>query len=402
MDQIGICLYSDCSSRGGVFVYTVRMLELFKTLGLRTYLITREATNTTESGILVDLLAFADEFLLLNSDETERSESKKICNYLYNNNIVFFIPNYRRTPYQAAARLSRRKAITVIGVCHNDHPSYYQILKRYASVIDSYICFSSVTFDKLKRQIEELNDKYKSNRIFYVPHYVKTSIDRRAQWRNDPFTVIYHGRIQEEQKHCSEIVEIAKLVCSVNRNINFKLVGDGVDKKAIARRVQDLNLESRVDLKESMGWADLQWEIASAQVAILTSAFEGFCYGAAEAMSFGLPVVAYDCGSVLDDYLVNKVNGVTVGWGDRRLISKSILDLAKSEKNWLHYSNHALTTAENTFSFQRALHGYQDVLKYKNNKRRSWPLVRPIHIPEAGKSIRSFWERLGLGLGLWS
>ncbi len=56
--------------------------------------------------------------------------------------------------------------------------------------------------------------------------------------------------------------------------------------------------------------------LAGCHVAVLSSAYEGFGLAPAEAMAIGLPVVAFDCGGVLCDYLKDQVTGFCIRDGD--------------------------------------------------------------------------------------
>tara|TARA_R100000322_G_scaffold15842_2_gene9508 strand:+ start:2147 stop:3151 length:1005 start_codon:yes stop_codon:yes gene_type:complete len=321
-----------------------------------------------------------------------------ISEYLIDNEIQIFIPNYRKISYAAAALSSRSADISVVGVCHNDHESYYETLLRYQDMISVFICASAKTRSVLESRLSHENE----SKVTYIPHYVQLDHDLRARFRSDTFTVLYHGRLQEEQKHCSEILRIAERVLEQQNNVHFRLIGDGADKETYTAEVARRGWGDRITFSDSQPWADLQFELASAQLAILTSSYEGFCYGAAEALATGLPVVAYDCGEVISDFLFHEQNGYITEWGRADQLADWIVELSNDEQRWQQCSNAAVDIGRSKFSFSQVLAAYDRVLMQSLSRTDAWPLFRPAFIPEKGKSLRSFWEKVGRKAGAWA
>ncbi|WP_172962323.1 glycosyltransferase family 4 protein [Hydrocarboniclastica marina] len=376
----------------------MRSLKLFKNLGYQTHLVSHEPKNDQERELLKLLLEHSDHSFLLSPEAAPDEEIDAIAGYLTGNSIGVFVPNYRKISYAAAAISSRHQPLVVVGVCHNDHESYYESLLRYQQLISVFVCASEKTRQVLQRRLNPRN----SSRVAYIPHYVSLDGDFRANYTRSPFTVVYHGRLQEEQKHCSEILKVAREVVSRAENVHFKLVGDGADKKSYQASVERSGLGSRISFVESMPWSELQHELANAQMGILTSSYEGFCYGAAEALSVGLPVAAYDCGEVISDFLFHEQNGYVVDWGKADQLAQWIVQTADDEAKWQKYSESAVGVGRSKFSFDRIAAAYDVELGKAQEHCSSWPYYRPAFIPESGKSWRSLWERIGRKIGAWA
>lgn len=393
-----VAVYCDCNSRGGVWAYTVRLLALLKDKGYEAFLISHPARSEREEELLSIIQRDAIESILVPREARPEKNVAIISNFLVHKKVEYYIPNYRRISYSAAALTRRKYPIKIVGICHNDHESYYSILEHYKSIISLFVCASTKTYKTLS---QILGPSYYS-RIRRIPHFINVPSSRTARYQSKPFRIIYHGRIQEEQKHCSYIIEIAKRVCDENGLVEFLLVGDGDGVTGYHSLIEQYNLQDKVHIKASLSWDQLADLLSQCQIGILTSSYEGFCYGAAEALAMGLPVAAFDCGDVISDFLNDRYNGRVVPWGDIEGLSSWILGLVDNETMWNEYSKNAYIAARKKFSYEIISELYVDALESCEEAGNKWPALRPTFIPEKGKSIRSFLDRKGLQLGVWS
>ncbi|WP_188093575.1 glycosyltransferase family 4 protein [Marinobacter salinexigens] len=392
-----IAIYSDCNSRGGVWAYSIRTIIMLKRLGYKVYLVSHKPRNDVEESLLNDLGRDVDSSLILSRDLGEKSLANDICKFLLLNDIDAFIPNYRRISYYAAAKATRFKRIDIIGVCHNDHESYYSVLIRFQNIVSVFICASSKTSRVLSAKLSERN----RDKVFLIPHYISKKPLEKTRYKKEEFTVVYHGRIQEEQKNCSKIIEIASLVCREECNIRFLLIGDSNDSGFYRRLIEQNGISDQVKLLPGAPWEEIKLILSGSQVALLTSSYEGFCYGAAEALACGVPVGAYDCGEVIKDFLVTGKNGLLVGWGESRKLANWILELYHDEAEWRRLSDGAYDISNDYFSFDRISQKYKKAIGGSIHSGSKWPLIRPLFIPEKGRSIRSFIDRQGRRFGVW-
>lgn len=125
--------------------------------------------------------------------------------------------------------------------------------------------------------------------------------------------VIAMGRMTA-QKGFDLLLEAFARVAPAHREWSLVLFGDGPLAGAIGRQVERLGLSERVRLVQRTN--DPYGELARSGLYVLSSRYEGFPMVLCEAMSVGLPVVAFDCRTGPREILRPGIDGVLVPAGD--------------------------------------------------------------------------------------
>jgi glycosyltransferase involved in cell wall biosynthesis len=107
------------------------------------------------------------------------------------------------------------------------------------------------------------------------------------------------------------------------------IIGQGPDRAALRTSIEAHSLGARVFLAGDIGNIGDWYE--SADLFVLSSRFEGFPNALAEAMSYGLPVVSFDCETGPRDLVEDHVSGFLVAVGDRRALRDALAQLMGDE-----------------------------------------------------------------------
>jgi glycosyltransferase involved in cell wall biosynthesis len=127
---------------------------------------------------------------------------------------------------------------------------------------------------------------------FIDPDFRSTDSDRRAT--GETFTVLFVGRLVE-MKGVSTLIEAAKLA---GDGISINIVGDGPYRESLERYALELGVDSTVDFRGWVDYADLPNVYAKADVLVHPAeAPEAFGRTLLEGFQHELPAIVSDIGA---------------------------------------------------------------------------------------------------------
>ncbi len=113
----------------------------------------------------------------------------------------------------------------------------------------------------------------------------------------EDMVLLYVARFQDFKNHALLIKAFALMARQVSK-ARLVLVGSGPLLDSIRTQVKEAGLTDRVLFLGEVPFDDLPAVFAAADVKVISSQYESFCFAAVEAMASGLPVVTTDCGWV--------------------------------------------------------------------------------------------------------
>ncbi|HMJ26349.1 MAG TPA: glycosyltransferase family 4 protein [Pyrinomonadaceae bacterium] len=129
------------------------------------------------------------------------------------------------------------------------------------------------------------------------------------------------------EKGIADFLETARLVLAQNRNVQFVLVGDGVDREQYARDAAAMGLGDRITWTGMIDDPFGEGVFLAADVVCQFSRWEEvFGWMIAEGMAHGKPVVATRVGGI-PELITDEISGYLVGRGDALAMSDRILKL---------------------------------------------------------------------------
>lgn len=129
-------------------------------------------------------------------------------------------------------------------------------------------------------------------------------------YRNDENYILFFGRIDDDVKNISLLLEAYSQSKLPSRQITLKILGDGKDVDKLKKRTADLKISSYVEfLPHNPNPSAI---IKKAHFTLLTSRYEGFPRSIMESLALGTPVISVDCKSGPNELIQNKHNGLLV------------------------------------------------------------------------------------------
>ncbi|GII58102.1 hypothetical protein Pth03_64910 [Planotetraspora thailandica] len=205
---------------------------------------------------------------------------------------------------------ARRTPESVIRVAQ-DHMN----LGTYPATVRDAIARHYPRFDAVVTLTETDQAEYREllpgTSVTWIPNAVHTL--SRTRSRLERPLVVAAGRLVA-QKGFDLLIPAFKRVVEHHPEWRLRIFGTGRKKAELAALVDEHGLRDSVTL---MGRSDrLHEELAEASIYALSSRFEGLPMVMIEAMSHGLPVVAFDCPTGPADVLTHETDGLLVPPGD--------------------------------------------------------------------------------------
>ena len=140
--------------------------------------------------------------------------------------------------------------------------------------------------------------------------------------------IVHVGKFRKEKNH-RLLIEAFYLALNEVSNIRLKLVGDGDLRSEIEELVEELDIKDKVVFRGIQ--KNINDELKTADIFVLSSDWEGIPLSIIEAMASGLPIISTNAGGVVD-ILNNNETGILVDIGDKEGLATAMINLAKDYK----------------------------------------------------------------------
>lgn len=181
-----------------------------------------------------------------------------------------------------------------------------------------------------KELCNEIRSEFNITKVNYIENPVAEhffSLKPLPKDLNNSINIISVGRLVEQKAHKS-LLRIVKVVQQKGYNIKLTIVGDGELTDELISLAEVLQIRDFSLLKFQKNIENIY---QMADIFCLTSNWEGSPNVLLEAMSAGLPVVAFDCPTGPKEVLSDEVNGFLVELNNQVMFADRLIQLIKSE-----------------------------------------------------------------------
>lgn len=232
------------------------------------------------------------------------------------------------------------KNVLKIAQLHHDH----NFIKKYTDgFINGYgnIDVFTLLTPSLVDEVREIMRDNRHTRLALMPNFLETYPDVTDLGGREE-TILAVGRL-EPVKGFDRLIRCFRDIHRKRPACKLKIVGEGTERKRLEEMIREYELEDSVILTGRLDSVGVEREMLRASALAMSSHNEGFGYVIIEAMSCGLPVVAFDV-RVGPGYIIeNGVNGFLVSDGDEAeyaarllaLLDRDELRTAQAEKAML-------------------------------------------------------------------
>ena len=156
--------------------------------------------------------------------------------------------------------------------------------------------------------------------------------------------IVAVGRMSWE-KGFDRLIDCFAMTREKHPDWSLRIVGDGPELEKLEQKTADLGLEDAVVFTGRLSPAGVEEEMKRASLYAMTSVSEGFPFVLLEALSCGLPCVAFDVRVGPAAVIRPGVDGILVPDGDREAYAARLMELMEDEPRRLEMAREAMLHA---------------------------------------------------------
>lgn len=218
--------------------------------------------------------------------------------------------------------------IIKIATEHNFHNNDKKYITKVIDSIRDFDYFVVVS-DNLRKFYE---NKIGKTKCIYIPNVIDSLPHKRSKLTNK--NIITIGRLSPE-KGQKDLIDVFKIVNKELPKTKLFMVGDGPLKKELENYTKELKLTNKIIFTGFLGDKGKEKYILDSSMFILPSYTESFGLVLIEAMSYGLPCIAFDTSDGAKELLKNNV-GILVKDRNKEKMAEEIIKELKNKNGSEH------------------------------------------------------------------
>ena len=215
----------------------------------------------------------------------ESIKLKKIIKDVLKNNQADIIMTFHRLI--SIATLANKNNINS-KIIVTEHGDYYYGVGRLDILVRRIMYKKSDKLVVLTKNNKRIYDKFMDN-VIQIPNPVPFKIsdfDKKTYNK-----IISVGRLEEE-KGFDDLIDIFNIITREHKSWNLDIFGEGSLKDSLQKKINDLGLQDKVEIKPFQ--YNIQSVLQKADIYVLPSRTEAFPMVLLEAMECGLPCISFD------------------------------------------------------------------------------------------------------------
>ena len=253
----------------------------------------------------------------------------------------------RRLALEAAATWKERLSI-------NRWHSFLRMQKKVAPQLNRIVCPSNQSKADV---IEEL--KVNEENIDVVLNGIDLdSFNRDERVEKKPYRIITTASADVPLKGLKFLIEAMTEIIEEIPEAHLMVLGRAKEKGDIAKLISRLNLEEKISFRSGLSQSEVVSLYSSSHICVIPSLYEGFGFGAGEAMACGLPLISTQSGGLKE---VIGQEAVIIEAASSEAIIKAVKDLFSNKEKQLALSRAGRKRMEKEFNWMKAAEAYEKI-----------------------------------------
>ena len=201
----------------------------------------------------------------------------------------------------------------------------YEKYKKWQTALKK-LFYKNLTYLVTLTKIDyERYAKWNNLNVIHIPNFIyleQPFLQRNRRVRN--FLAV--GRLVE-QKGFDLLIEALNIVAKSKHDFTCRIIGEGEDKESLQAKIHKYDLDENITIKDFMIHERLADEYKQADCFLLSSRHEGMPFVLLEALSFSLPVIAFDCPTGPSEIIESGKDGYLVEHNNYLKFAQQIISL---------------------------------------------------------------------------
>ncbi len=220
-----------------------------------------------------------------------------------------------------------KKKIYKIGWEHNHHHQDEKYIKEVVNSckkLDRLVLVSNSLRSFYKKEFRKKQLKCK---CVYIPNMIDKIPENVSTLKEH--TLVSIGRFSRE-KGFVDLIEVFNLIHKKKPNWKLCLIGDGAEKNKIVDLIYQYHLTDFVELHGYLSREKVDECLEKSSIYLMTSYTESFGIVLIEAMSHGIPCIAFSSAEGANDLITNGENGYLIENRDFNEMANQVLELTSN------------------------------------------------------------------------
>jgi glycosyltransferase involved in cell wall biosynthesis len=253
----------------------------------------------------------------------------------------------RRLALEAAATWKERLSI-------NRWHSFLRMQKKVAPQLNRIVCPSNQSKADV---IEEL--KVNEENVDVVLNGIDLdSFNRDERVEKKPYRIITTASADVPLKGLKFLIEAMTEIIEEIPEAHLMVLGRAKKEGDIGKQISRLSLEEKISFRSGLSQSEVVSLYASSHICVIPSLYEGFGFGAGEAMACGLPLISTQSGGLKE---VIGQDAVIIEARSSKAIVKAVKDLFSNKEKQLALSRAGRKRMENEFNWMKAAEAYEEI-----------------------------------------
>ena len=250
-------------------------------------------------------------------------------------------------------------SVTKIGWEHNHHHNnekYAVDVVRSSKNLDYFVLVSKELKKFYTKKLRKYPVKcvYIPNMLDKIPEKLSSLTEKR---------IVSIGRLSRE-KGFTDLIEVFRLLHEKKPDWHLDIVGDGAERNKVVDMIYGYRLTNNVTVHGYLNRKEIDKLLSESSLYVMTSYTESFGIVLIEAMSYGIPCLAYTSAEGANDLIVNDQNGYLIENRDPDLMVEKLIELIDDPKKRQYLGKNGRKTSLN-YTPDRVKDSWHKLLKKK-------------------------------------